>query len=619
MNLKRICICAVIIGTLLLDGVTSAQSGSPFNSTTVDFLGKTIARDGYDLQPNIMYDSSAPPERRYMLVWFGEYQQGEQDIATPSFDQLPVGDRIYVSFAPFLNGSLTPWSEPRIIWKGLGGTTGQDETDDHLVGSPTVLRVNGTYYMFIESYGYYATRINRFFNFNLGDTWATNGFPDGSGFVTDWVSGYGLEHTIDLGFASLFRKAGMRPVYSGQVRYAPDNKVNRFLTLNAAAIVARTDAQGTWSPLNNSQPVFWVYENDQPGHNRKPLYTFFDPNNRNSYATNDPTGGGVPGTLFDSLLGFVPAALDTPDTTGCLQNRIRLLKSNDGINWTKVDGLARGGAIIAPMDESTSLYPHDCNNPLEAFDAHRAYGSGFPVAVTRNGNLELYFTDDTELFDSQPACGIGPQLWRITIPIDEIENPISYLNANRQRTTIAGLDMGDPWTGYFVSDIKWSEFHQRYFAFGINPVNLAPQILWSNENPNQSTPPSFQPGDAIGLDVPADRLFSWGGILGDESGHTLDIIQPLNSHTALHLIHADIPADQPSEHLSDLSHSLVFGFFDAPILLGDVNGDGTVDLLDIEPFVSLILTGNYQVEADVNEDGSVDLLDVSSFVDLLVE
>lgn len=52
-------------------------------------------------------------------------------------------------------------------------------------------------------------------------------------------------------------------------------------------------------------------------------------------------------------------------------------------------------------------------------------------------------------------------------------------------------------------------------------------------------------------------------------------------------------------------------------LLGDINGDGNVDLLDVAPFVDLLASGQYQFEADINQDGSVDLLDVAGFVGLL--
>ena len=62
----------------------------------------------------------------------------------------------------------------------------------------------------------------------------------------------------------------------------------------------------------------------------------------------------------------------------------------------------------------------------------------------------------------------------------------------------------------------------------------------------------------------------------------------------------------------------VFDFdVDFEFLLGDVNQDGTINLLDVEPFVDLLSTGEFQVEADINGDGFVNLLDVGLFVDLL--
>ncbi|MEM9410273.1 MAG: dockerin type I domain-containing protein [Planctomycetota bacterium] len=53
------------------------------------------------------------------------------------------------------------------------------------------------------------------------------------------------------------------------------------------------------------------------------------------------------------------------------------------------------------------------------------------------------------------------------------------------------------------------------------------------------------------------------------------------------------------------------------ILLGDVNGDGLVNLLDVNPLVELITSGDYFEAADINQDGVVNLLDVQPFVDLL--
>jgi hypothetical protein len=67
----------------------------------------------------------------------------------------------------------------------------------------------------------------------------------------------------------------------------------------------------------------------------------------------------------------------------------------------------------------------------------------------------------------------------------------------------------------------------------------------------------------------------------------------------------------------------VMGFFDSITvtteesrgsLLGDVNLDGEVNGLDVDPFVDVLLTGPYPPEADMNEDQVVNGLDVDPFV-----
>lgn len=52
-------------------------------------------------------------------------------------------------------------------------------------------------------------------------------------------------------------------------------------------------------------------------------------------------------------------------------------------------------------------------------------------------------------------------------------------------------------------------------------------------------------------------------------------------------------------------------------IIGDVNCDGNIDLLDVAPFVDLVTSGKFSFKADINGDGEVDLLDVAPFVELL--
>ena len=53
------------------------------------------------------------------------------------------------------------------------------------------------------------------------------------------------------------------------------------------------------------------------------------------------------------------------------------------------------------------------------------------------------------------------------------------------------------------------------------------------------------------------------------------------------------------------------------VLLGDVNGDGAVNFLDIPPFVAVLSAGEFQEEADIDQNTTVNFLDIAAFVDLL--
>jgi hypothetical protein len=59
-------------------------------------------------------------------------------------------------------------------------------------------------------------------------------------------------------------------------------------------------------------------------------------------------------------------------------------------------------------------------------------------------------------------------------------------------------------------------------------------------------------------------------------------------------------------------------FVDNPPTLGDVNLDGEVNGLDVDPFVGLVTGGTFQVEGDMNEDGVVNGLDVDPFATAVI-
>ena len=49
----------------------------------------------------------------------------------------------------------------------------------------------------------------------------------------------------------------------------------------------------------------------------------------------------------------------------------------------------------------------------------------------------------------------------------------------------------------------------------------------------------------------------------------------------------------------------------------DINCDGEVNLLDVNPFIGLLTTDPFNAKGDLNQDGEINLLDVDPFVKLL--
>ena len=53
------------------------------------------------------------------------------------------------------------------------------------------------------------------------------------------------------------------------------------------------------------------------------------------------------------------------------------------------------------------------------------------------------------------------------------------------------------------------------------------------------------------------------------------------------------------------------------VLLGDVNLDGVVDRSDVSPFITILMSGDFQDEADIDRNGIVDRADIRPFIDIL--
>jgi hypothetical protein len=92
------------------------------------------------------------------------------------------------------------------------------------------------------------------------------------------------------------------------------------------------------------------------------------------------------------------------------------------------------------------------------------------------------------------------------------------------------------------------------------------------------------------------------------SGHRLNLA---NGNGSFQVNYGAISSYPPGQ--------IVLSDFEAGnFILGDVNSDGNLDLLDVAPFVEAIVNGDFVLSADVNQDGALDLLDVQPFIELLI-
>ena len=101
----------------------------------------------------------------------------------------------------------------------------------------------------------------------------------------------------------------------------------------------------------------------------------------------------------------------------------------------------------------------------------------------------------------------------------------------------------------------------------------------------------------------------------------MDLVDAINAVPTVNLNQVDNPNVGP---FGDVPLTGV-GFFieidsatvGPTFVLGDVNGDGIVNFLDISPFIGVLTAGDFQNEADINRDSSVSFLDISPFIGVL--
>lgn len=306
----------------------------------------------------------------------------------------------------------------------------------------------------------------------------------------------------------------------------------------------------------------------------------------------DPYGAGLNGNQF----GLGPKS-EVNATTGVFTMPYTTL--------TAAERQESGGRLVVPnsdISDNTAKYFVESQyvHPDDAADGNDDNNTSYRE-VTFNGNLDIFFGGST--IQTEPAINawkvIHPEVDLHTVDVpddgryivgvlttpagDGFHTEVAILNHNSEQSVrsvnvdcCAG-SISNP--GFNDVDYHAEDYSGADWA----PAIGGSQIEWSTETFAQN-----QNANALRWGT----LYSfWFDSEFEPAVITLGMFKPGT--------------------VSDVSLQLI------AVLLGDINQDGSVNLLDVDPFISLLGSGTYQKEGDMNGDGVVNLLDVDGFISAL--
>ncbi|MEM9411944.1 MAG: trypsin-like serine protease, partial [Planctomycetota bacterium] len=260
-------------------------------------------------------------------------------------------------------------------------------------------------------------------------------------------------------------------------------------------------------------------------------------------------------------------------------------------------GIVNDGVLLEPgLGSITITVSEELPPETDFFWSTAALGQGasnssmamIPASQGESGSIFLYYDTMTSEVDTGIFLDISTS----------IPGVIEFTNAESFDFDIlaAGVPFSVRWGDAFgeLGDVT-PNFIDEFGAFS---------VVGGTGILNQNTGPTFLDE---GYDPMADA-FLFGRVDYTVVGAVGDVVDITATAGDLGIVNAGMLVDSTI----GMASIVVTDF-----LLGDVNCDGVVDLLDVAPFVDLLSTSGFSPKADINQDGIVDLLDVGPFVDLL--
>ena len=154
------------------------------------------------------------------------------------------------------------------------------------------------------------------------------------------------------------------------------------------------------------------------------------------------------------------------------------------------------------------------------------------------------------------------------------------------------------------------------FAGGTVQVRPSGSISFDPPRPAPDGPGPFTNKGAFLLfssdSFESDALFSEPQEISNLPGSLWSLEEPDGL-----IVSGAVPSSEDTEFPPEAAKTLSVTL--PPTVLGDCNLDGSVNFLDISPFVSILSSGGeYLEEADMNQSGDINFLDIQPFVNVLL-
>jgi hypothetical protein len=298
----------------------------------------------------------------------------------------------------------------------------------------------------------------------------------------------------------------------------------------------------------------------------------------------------------------------------------------DAENWTLIDE----GPVALPVDRFANGPVVSVTNAT-LYDSYRMLFTDVKDEAAANSTQIA----DVRFFGSPDGTGLS--LLAATDPILAIDTDFTVIpessspaaeqvpNAIDDDDQTKYLNFGEENSGFIVTPSAGSSIVEGFQIITANDAEDRDPAAWElygtndpivSEDHSDGSAESWTLMGSGTIDLPFDRLWE-GPLVSTDANGTDD--PDAYTYKSYRMAFPQV-RDEATADSMQIAEIQFYGKLvdDVVGVLGDVNLDGQVNGLDVDPFVDVLLNGPFQAEADMNEDGEVNGLDVDAFVTAVV-